>query len=866
MTRSLRLTSLALAFTATLFGPALAAPVPPRPLSIDQALTHERIGDVLVDPNGKWFIIMRYPGPGRLPDYGVSLGSDGGMPLLVDAVSGAVRALPGIDLAAFYFGGVVSPRGTKVIFYEQSGQSTHLSIINLVSGKIQRLPYTPERIERALNFVPYWINDKVIAFMASEGSWSSAIGGRINSAWHLIENWRRSWTGLKPAVTVAESRYGVRTTWSGRLVIVDVETGEGRTLAKGGFGDLKASPDGRFLAAALHYKKRYKTSNFKNDGFWRFFFSDPELVIFDLATGERHDVLSGELIDTSTLHWSTDSKKLLFEKYRPGEANSEGMVYVYQPSTRVTNKLGSPMLARQLGRGPAWYGDSPQAPRWVGDSIIMAGSRGGKMGERDWYRITSSGTIDNLTRHYSAVSSSSIGSGKAGVFIIADGHIVLLSENGIKDLTPSLPAHAVSGCKQSDLGGVGNDASPSVAGTGSTICSVSRGALRQSLLVNFDNATVRTIDLSAVPNHIEPLAVSSTGSFVYQLFSDSDIQFRLHSVSDGAKTVLTLNTYLKNVIKPETRLIRYMSRGQLLSSCIMLPQGYRPGRRYPMIVDVYPYTRSRDQCRTPNAYAKDVNHYGSLLAAQWAARGYMVFSHPANPKNVAGNEDAPLAHMAEMVNDAVDAVVAQGYADPERVGLYGISQGGLASLWLATQTERFKAIVSVNGWADLATHYLQAGSAGSLTQTEPFFGYRNRYEVQYSETADVGGLGRNLWEAPDRYIRNSPVFLADRIKTPIMLIHSDLDSAFPMAQYDEMFAALSILGKEATYVRYWGEGHGRTSPANLRDEYERIFAFFDRHLKPDRMAAGVTAHAPRTGHVRSTIPAKARIQSSTALR
>lgn len=92
-------------------------------------------------------------------------------------------------------------------------------------------------------------------------------------------------------------------------------------------------------------------------------------------------------------------------------------------------------------------------------------------------------------------------------------------------------------------------------------------------------------------------------------------------------------------------------------------------------------------------------------------------------------------------------------------------------------------------------------------------------------------------EDTDRYTRNSPVFHADKIKTPIMLIHLDLDS-FPLVGYDEMYAALSILGKDATYVRYWGEGHWRQSPANMKDELDRILAFFDRHLKPEQVVEG----------------------------
>lgn len=225
-------------------------------------------------------------------------------------------------------------------------------------------------------------------------------------------------------------------------------------------------------------------------------------------------------------------------------------------------------------------------------------------------------------------------------------------------------------------------------------------------------------------------------------------------------------------------------------------------------------------------------HYHEVfLADQLAARGYAVLIQPANPSALVGDADAPLRYMAEMTTDAVDALVKTGYADPNRLGIYGASQGGYAALWLATQTDRFRAVVSADGWSDLVTHYLGAGLGEALLRNGPFYGEAARYHVPYGLWAGtVGGIGRSLWEAPEVYTRNSPVFLADKISSPILLIHSDLD-AFSLSQYDEMYASLSILGKEATYVRYMGEAHVRSSPANARDQLRRIMEFFNKHLR-----------------------------------
>ena len=68
------------------------------------------------------------------------------------------------------------------------------------------------------------------------------------------------------------------------------------------------------------------------------------------------------------------------------------------------------------------------------------------------------------------------------------------------------------------------------------------------------------------------------------------------------------------------------------------------------------------------------------------------------------------------------------------------------------------------------------------------------------------------------------MFLAPQITAPVMLIHSDMDS-FSMSQFDEMYGALLRAGKDARYIRYWGEGHGPSSPANIRDMWSRMDAF-----------------------------------------
>ena len=101
-----------------------------------------------------------------------------------------------------------------------------------------------------------------------------------------------------------------------------------------------------------------------------------------------------------------------------------------------------------------------------------------------------------------------------------------------------------------------------------------------------------------------------------------------------------------------------------------------------------------------------------------------------------------------------------------------------------------------------------------------------RYEGQ-----DQFGLGVSVWEDPALYWRGSPIAYVPQIEAPILLVGSDLDGGFTN-QYDDMFVALNRWRKTVDYVRYWGEAHGPSSPANIRDLTRRSREWFDRFLGP----------------------------------
>jgi dipeptidyl aminopeptidase/acylaminoacyl peptidase len=116
-------------------------------------------------------------------------------------------------------------------------------------------------------------------------------------------------------------------------------------------------------------------------------------------------------------------------------------------------------------------------------------------------------------------------------------------------------------------------------------------------------------------------------------------------------------------------------------------------------------------------------------------------------------------------------------------------------------------------------------------------------QFQYEHTQSR--LGATLWQKPDLYLKNSPLFTADRITTPLLMMHNDADDAVPWYQGIEMFTAMRRLGKKVWLLNYNGELHGLGERKNRKDWTQRMQQFFDHYLKgapaPAWLAEGLPA-------------------------
>jgi dipeptidyl aminopeptidase/acylaminoacyl peptidase len=244
--------------------------------------------------------------------------------------------------------------------------------------------------------------------------------------------------------------------------------------------------------------------------------------------------------------------------------------------------------------------------------------------------------------------------------------------------------------------------------------------------------------------------------------------------------------------------------GTVVNGLIHKPPSYAAGTKYPTVLLIHGGPNGQDE-------------HEFDFTAQWiAANGYAVLQ--VNYRGGAGRGSqyqkaifADWGHL-EVVDllAGVDWAVAQGIADPARLGIGGWSYGGILTNYTIATDPRFKAAVS--------------GASSSL-QTS-LYGV-DQYIVQYE--AELGPP----WKNPAAWTKVSyPFFHADRIRTPTLFLCGEKDFNVPVAGVEQMFQALRSLNIDTQLVIYPGQYHSITTPSYMRDRLQRYVAWFDKYLKP----------------------------------
>ncbi|MBM3296918.1 MAG: S9 family peptidase [Candidatus Aminicenantes bacterium] len=286
------------------------------------------------------------------------------------------------------------------------------------------------------------------------------------------------------------------------------------------------------------------------------------------------------------------------------------------------------------------------------------------------------------------------------------------------------------------------------------------------------------------------------------------------------RKVTDINPRMREFAWGSAELVSWRSLdGRPLDGVLIKPAGYEPGRRYPVLV--YFYEISSHRLYEYNQTV--VNHRPCFPV--YAGRGYCVFL-----PDVRYETGRPGLSALKCVAPGVQKLIDLGIADPEAVGLHGHSWGGYETAYIITQTDMFACAV--------------AGAAvGNMTSAYNGIRWESGLARQFQYEKQQSRIGASLWESPGLYWANSPVFLADRIRTPLLLMHGDDDGAVPWYQSIEIYLAMRRLGKDCIFLQYRGEPHHPQKYANKLDYSIRMMEYLDHHLRgrpaPEWMTRGV---------------------------
>jgi len=251
--------------------------------------------------------------------------------------------------------------------------------------------------------------------------------------------------------------------------------------------------------------------------------------------------------------------------------------------------------------------------------------------------------------------------------------------------------------------------------------------------------------------------------------------------------------------------------GVELKGLLYKPDGFDPSRQYPMVVYFYEQLSNNRFNYVVPAGRNVVN------PVVYASQGYLVFE-----PDIAYTNGYPGQSALHSIVPGVQSLIARGFVDPDAVASAGQSWGGYQTAYMITQTNIFKAAMAGAPVANMTSAYGGIRWGSGLARA-----------FQYERTQSR--IGGSIWEYPMRYIENSPLFFADRVQTPLLIMSNDEDGAVPWYQGIELFVALRRFGKEVYLINYNGDDHNPRKRANQKDIDMRMLQFFGYHLKGDPM-------------------------------
>ena len=800
MRRVIAKTARALSLALVLLSTPAWASGQTRPYTLDDLLDQAAFGNLTLDPAGRWIVFEQsapYSAQTRF-DFGLYGRAASNTLWIADARSDAPpeRLLPESEGVGHVIGDW-SPSGRRLLVFRLQDEAWRLGVLDVETRAVKWLDVRPDA--GGYGRVVQWRSEDELVLLDRK-----APGLPFVIAWDAgaialtRERWARQASGSGPTGTVLGSgRFSADTPVSPDVDVVrlNLRTGVRTLLSTGRYFDLELSPDHRKLAAM---RLGAMPPVDQERPLWST--DKPErrhVEIIDLDTGAVARPCGGCALAPFLMSWSPDSRDLL--AWRTG---SDG------PTSGDLVALGAGGGLKTFDRFDlepdvtATVVASFTAVRalWQGDRPVLRARRSGAA-RYDWFRLEPDRAI-NLTGRFD-VSPTRIESAQGDALVaVADGSAWRLAPDGAVlrlsppgDLRPFAPFDILDPPRLR-YNGIKSGSSVAALEADGRLSVVGR----------------RWTTPGVEPNALVNAVAAGSGQIIEEIERNGVRSLEQRRPDGAIRTLARINTHLADVDFAEPVAVPHVGPGgEPLTSWLYLPTVPTTGR-IPLIVLTYPGRPSRRQ-GDPAEFMTELNFQ------QMTAAGYAVLT-PSVPRPFYPGE--PAVGLADQILAVVDAALAQHPSlDGDRLIYWGQSFGGYSGLAVATQTTRFRSIIVQATVSNLAQKW---GEFAPWNRADPRWGTSMRHDAGWAETSQ-GGMGGPPWSDPDRYVRNSPLFHADRIETPILIMQGDRDMG--LGQAESMFTALWRQNKDVRFVTWWGEGHTVESAANLREMYRHIFAWLE---------------------------------------
>lgn len=304
--------------------------------------------------------------------------------------------------------------------------------------------------------------------------------------------------------------------------------------------------------------------------------------------------------------------------------------------------------------------------------------------------------------------------------------------------------------------------------------------------------------------------------------------YDLYRTTDGFKTeekLTAVNPQMQEYRWGRAELFSWNAYdGTPLKGLVFIPDGIRPGEKLPVMIYFYEkYSETLYHFRTPAPSRSTVN------IPFYCSRGYVVFI-----PDIVYKVGHPGESALNCICSGAEALCAEyAFADPSKMAIQGQSWGGYQTAWLVTRTDMFAAAGAGAPVSNMTSAYGGIRWESGITRA-------GQYEHGQSR------IGRSLWDEGglELYLENSPVFRADRVQTPLLIMHNDNDGAVPWYQGIEFFSSLRRLGKPVWMLEYNNEAHNLLERRNCKDLSVRMQQFFDHYLQGAPMPAWMKTGVP----------------------